>query len=663
MKRGMCRPLLASLGLVVSLAGCGGGGGGGSSPGNGPLPSLVPAPGPLGAVLYADATVLRPLAAGSTWTYRGFDTASVGATPTVYTDTVTQTTSGSGVAETNSNAFNQGSSPASTEYIQGGSVMSSATVQLTPNTAPMQLTAPELRSPVQQNDQYTVLEQHLADSGTDVDGDGKDDAADIAIYWVVQGVEDLALDSLPTVHAVRVDLFLAVRYTLSSTGATTPTVVASTQSTWYAPGVGIVKQTQTTPTSPTDNQVVTEIITSWDAGTTGFGAMATSPVTIPASNGDLPDTQLPAAPFGTWAAIAQTDHALVFSAVGLAPATQSVVSRLDLRGNVTEAHIASGVDFAQPYLAVVGDTAGAMMLAPDQNLSAGLVFATLFDTHGNLTGTATLDLGGGRFLPNITRIRGAADDAVVWLVYTRQWTNVGVASVQDLVVGQFNSQGQPVAPEVILDSTTNQNAVFNPQIHAANGQVAVTWAHPDGLGADALVAVGATASNTFSTETMATLVPGEQPYVTPLVTSAGTTLLWDSPLVAGDTLNGSAGVLLGPGNVPIRATSGSIDTETLGQIPIYSPAPTLSGAGTIVFGGTAYAPLYSETTNPAGPLDLVSWLTSVSGSALSTEPASTVAFANMDAPSFSLAFPDRVIVLSGGGALNSTVVWLNAGGR
>ncbi|HEV8689497.1 MAG TPA: hypothetical protein VGQ91_04305, partial [Ideonella sp.] len=52
------------------LAGCGGGGGGGDERTTSGLVPAAPTP---GATLFADATVLRPLVPGASWSYSGTD--------------------------------------------------------------------------------------------------------------------------------------------------------------------------------------------------------------------------------------------------------------------------------------------------------------------------------------------------------------------------------------------------------------------------------------------------------------------------------------------------------------------------------------------------------------------------------------------------------------
>src|ERR1041385_1062807 len=72
-----CIARWATMVTVLLAAACGGGGGGGDS-GPAPIPQvtstgLVPAAQPPGATLYSDARTLRPMGAGSRWTYHSHD--------------------------------------------------------------------------------------------------------------------------------------------------------------------------------------------------------------------------------------------------------------------------------------------------------------------------------------------------------------------------------------------------------------------------------------------------------------------------------------------------------------------------------------------------------------------------------------------------------------
>ena len=67
-----CR-VWAVAGLAAVVCGCGGGGSGSDGGGG---TGLVPDAPPIGAVLYADATTLRPLHAGAVYKYRGMLTPS-----------------------------------------------------------------------------------------------------------------------------------------------------------------------------------------------------------------------------------------------------------------------------------------------------------------------------------------------------------------------------------------------------------------------------------------------------------------------------------------------------------------------------------------------------------------------------------------------------------
>jgi hypothetical protein len=246
---------LAPWALAALLAACGGGGddGGGSG-----TTGLVPTAPVLGATLIDDATVLRPLVDGASWQYAGTAPGSV-----AYTSAVTQAAAVSGVVETSSNTFNDGSSSVHVTAING------SIVQPDPEDIDGDGIADlsnfiELRSPVRVNDQIVYFDKRIAGFVSDIDGDGRAEAFDLAAYSRVIGAEDVTLTGLPTQHAVRVDHIIAGRVVLSKDGTVTPTVT-STQSIWYAPSRGIVRRRLDAPAdNGIDRAITDERLTGWD---------------------------------------------------------------------------------------------------------------------------------------------------------------------------------------------------------------------------------------------------------------------------------------------------------------------------------------------------------------------------------------------------------------
>lgn len=249
------RTMLAAALLAGLLAGCGGGGGGDDGPDTSGLVPTAPA---LGATLYADATVLRPLVPGASWQYAGTAPGNV-----AYTSSVTHAAASPGVLETATNTFNGGAGSVHVAIVNGDVVQPDPEDLDGDGVADIS-NAIELRSPVRVNDQVVVFDRRLPGALDDVDGDGRAETFDLAAYSRVIGTEDVALDGLPTQHAVRVDHVVAGRVILSKDGQATP-VISATQSVWYAEGLGIVRRRLDAPALDGVNRDITdERLTGWD---------------------------------------------------------------------------------------------------------------------------------------------------------------------------------------------------------------------------------------------------------------------------------------------------------------------------------------------------------------------------------------------------------------
>jgi hypothetical protein len=241
--------------MAAALTACGGGGGGDDSGDEGT--GLVPDAPALGATLAADAITLRPLVPGAVWQYAG-TTPSGGA----YGNTVTHTAASSGVTETGSNTFDSGEDSVHVVALNG------QILQPDPQDADGDGVVDisnfvELRSPVRVNDQIVALDERIPGLVPDADGDGKAEFFDLAIYSRVIGAEDVALDGLPTQHAVRVDHIVIGRVVLSKDGTKLPSL-SSTQSVWYAPSLGIVRRRLDAPSDDGLGRDVTdERLTGW----------------------------------------------------------------------------------------------------------------------------------------------------------------------------------------------------------------------------------------------------------------------------------------------------------------------------------------------------------------------------------------------------------------
>jgi hypothetical protein len=246
---------VAAVLTAAALAACGGGGsdddGGDQSTG------LVPTPPPLGATLADDATTLRPLVPGAVWQYSGTN-----ASGDSYENTVSHSSASPGVTETGTNTFDTGAGSVHVVAANG------QILQPDPQDADGDGVADisnvvELRSPVRVNDQIVALDERIPGLVPDVDGDGQAEFFDLAIYSRVMGAEDVALEGLPTQHAVRVDHIVIGRVVLSRDGTRLPSV-SSTQSIWYAENLGIVRRRLDAPSDDGLSRDVTdERLTGW----------------------------------------------------------------------------------------------------------------------------------------------------------------------------------------------------------------------------------------------------------------------------------------------------------------------------------------------------------------------------------------------------------------
>ncbi|WP_156089039.1 hypothetical protein [Paucibacter sp. KBW04] len=297
------RSVSAALTLALLLAACGGGGGGGSSSAPAPAPTPAPAPPPPPSlippaptpaeVLSTEAIQLRPLQVDASWNYQGesvqvrADGSSFG--PIVaYQNTVKHLLrSGGGVVEQSSNAGNEGSSSSKELLLSGQEIRSIEQVDLAGTGKLQSIQWPELRSPVRAGDQYTLLDSTLIELTQDLDGDGKNDAVEVAGYARVIGPEVLQSQRLGTINSVRVDSFIRARAKLTLSKIEAPVVEARAK-VWYAQGLGIVRQTiEEVPDTNGLRRVYTEQLRSFQAGDRGLGFTDLVPLRLPA---DFPST-------------------------------------------------------------------------------------------------------------------------------------------------------------------------------------------------------------------------------------------------------------------------------------------------------------------------------------------------------------------------------------
>lgn len=271
--------------VAALLAGCGGGGGGGDAPGVGGGGAVSPAPGAgatglvppapaAGQELVADSSALRPIAAGLVWEYRPFT--SFGPRGTRVT---MQPGTGDRVVERSSDTSLD---PVELWRDANGQTLSSVTVETGPGRS-VTISGVELPRSLRQGQQFTVY-------------DARTDGIDIALWRVVAGFEDLPLPaSITPVRALRIDDRGTVRN--GASGA----VAQVYGSTWYAPGVGVVRNVVWTDASRVAAE--TDIrLTGFDGGSRGFGFVNTPAVRFLTQTAQLDDGYVVLSGTDTWVA-------------------------------------------------------------------------------------------------------------------------------------------------------------------------------------------------------------------------------------------------------------------------------------------------------------------------------------------------------------------------
>jgi len=657
---------------ALLMAACGGGGGGSTAPGGGGTPTggsgngggaapLLPTAPAVGAVLYTSAATLRPLRSGATWNYRGTQTAFTGAAPRAYLTSVSQSAASTGGAtETATNSGNEGPD-LQTVVVASGVVSTPQRVDWAGKGVEQAFDAIELRSPVRQDDQYTILDKRYTDTAIDADRDGKPDALDVAIYARVVGNETLALPNLPPIKALRVDTFVLTRLTASSNGQVSPIVQASLR-TWYADGIGIVRQTSVEPTaSGTDVTITDEQLSSWDGVTEGFGAMAQVPATLPASSSVFPGGVLPSNGFGL-AAFAFNDHALVFTDPPGVP-SGTLISRLDFRGAIQSASWVSNLSFRSCSV-LAAHAAGVVCLEGAASGSSVDHDLTRLDPDGHVLGAvrgARINLAGGRSNASLSSLVGAIDGTTLWLFWGRSYFDGGTGQVAaELLLRPYSLDGVALAPEIVVGPSGAKLSLT-----ASAGRVTMSWlewtASPFG---DWKVAT-ASVAGVSATRVLATNLDSTRLFVTPMRAADLDVLAW--PQVPGTSVEGVGGFVLDASLSPRRAGV-SLNDERIAGVPSYDGAvPSIAAVGSRL----AFTTLRQQATLWPGDTSTsavwaASWL-DIGAGPLATTPVATVRWASVQAAGQrdgQLLLADRLLVfeprLSNPG-LGTTVVWLNKG--
>ena len=555
----------AALALLIAgtLSACGGGGGGDSAPAR-TTSGLVPAPGALGATLYPDAKVLRPLIPSGKWTYHGQRTGS----PAYYYDTLTQAAAqGGGVTESATNIDFNGAAEQTVSYV-GGAVQATSALDLG-NGQTQVVNEVELRSPVRVNDQYTILDMHLADSGVDLDGDGRNDAFDFAAYRQVIGAETVDLVNFPQAPAVHLRMTVVARFQLTKTGGFTD-ATTGTLDTWYTQGVGIVKRVSDMPGDALNGDLritSTEELVHFDGITKGVGfldetaltTMSGAPVTSPI------------------AAISMDTHALLLTRDGNNWAMS--VHKVDARGNVVATH---SLDAFSPGARIVRVGTGARVLVGDE--ATGLRMFTL-DADGAPASASPVQLIDGPMwrLGTGAMFEAAASGDTLWVAWARQ--DIGPPTTYQFLTTPFDLAGQPKSAPFTLAPVRNPNDVTALSAQGSGGHAIFVW-NISGVELWAVSYARMEAGSANLAPDIHAFGPLTQPMdvaASPAAMASGTAMLWST--LASDYYD-VAGVTFDTLGEIRRSNSGALEQEKL-------VAPWLNPNTLIVVGSGVHIDLAS----------------------------------------------------------------------
>lgn len=656
--------------MLVSLGACGGGGAGtAGAPGPGgtgpatPPPAvsasgLVPDAGAAGATLYADASTLRVLRDGAVWTYRGIDqprgTATAASEVKTYSNTVKQTAAAGGTVEDGSNPFNDGPDTTSPVRIENGAVKYSVPIALVAGTAPQSVDLIELRSPVRANDQYVSLDQHLANSVADVDGDKVNEALDIALYTRVIGEETIDLPNRRQVKAVRVDSVMRGRVTYSKNGATSP-LLEATQSIWYAPGLGVVKSREEVPNDDPalPNRIVTEVLENWDGLTEGLGHAATVAAVAPAGS-----PLAGAALQYPLDAVAFDSHAVVASFIPGQPSAVGVaLSQLDNRGKVVAARSYTRAElfpaaqfFSEPRLLRVGSELRLFARTDNVNLSMVALDAT-GQTILRPAVTVLSDPQFGYDYEN-TSYRLTADGNGIWV----GWVRINSMSQRSVMVRHFDASGQAAGAErALLDPVMTD--ISELRMALADTRLGLSWKQ-SGLQPVRHAVTVDTASGAVVADKLLASDAGPGTRVETVALQPGIAMAsWIYPV-------GPLGVArLDANGDPVLSVGATLATDTL-KAPWLAPIsgiPVFSGVdGQLVVSAPQAAKYWPEDALDSGFLTVFQ-TAGTSGPLAASEPVllARIPDARMTVLT-TLRLGNRLLLVGsdGAGYLDSIVVWL-----
>lgn len=647
-----CRHTLAVSSFIFMVA-CGGGGGvsgnntggggDGASGGVAVSTGLVPVAPTVGVLLYDRAENLRPLSPGSKWVYRRADY-RIGN----FSEAVVRQTAGTGNAVVEVDFGFQGDTTTLTTSANG-TVTFNASLDLGSGLRPLEITGVELASPVRVGNQDVLVDRRITDAGVDVDGDGKNDGLDVAAWRVVIGNEPVQLPNRNApMTALRVDSFLSLRL-LASTGAARQ-AVTSQVSTWYAPGIGVMRQTvaSTDPSRTVDEE---DLLLGYDGGTRGYGYVVQDPVSV----AGLPSLGSPGQ--------------VVQVADGVAVNTErGVVLSLDKSGRLVSTR-----DFAP---------SGVVPITKLLRLDGGLRMSTFgsfptldlyrLGTDGSLLSSipVRLDLSGGRantLSEELTDLAASIGSSRAWLLWSRSWQSQFGQTAQEVVLRAFDANGVLATPEIRFPSTSQLIDSSSLRLAVRGDAAVVTWHEFDTSGntTDRVVSVDAGGNVTLNATINNPSAAGfTAPIFRPLADTNNLWLQWSGASASSSQATAHA-LRLDAAGLPVDANSdpagllAAMVSPWDDELTAGWPSRFVANEGTWYGIGEGSGHLFAD--------DQVTrrWLTVAALNPGARSPTGAVQTllkyripVDPTLNSLPIVFPDRVLLLTSvGGELRPTVIW------
>ncbi|MGD9833400.1 MAG: hypothetical protein AB7U92_11675, partial [Piscinibacter sp.] len=418
---------------------------------------------------------------------------------------------------------------------------------------------PEIQAPLYIGDQLTLLDRRFDDGGIDLDGDGRNDALDVAIFQRIIGPETLDLRNLPTMASMRIDTVSRARFRLSRDGSTTD-VAEGTQSAWYVAGVGIVRQRLDLPSATSGREVAEEELVSWDGLTEGLGAKPITEAVVPTNSSVRPGETLG----GLRAAVSLADRAIVLTSLPGDPAGMGdvLLGALDKEGRVLKVRQRAG-GLGATQLLVDGNGFG-LLSAPASGSDEPLLRWARYDAELNPLGTedgVALSLATGLLGEGMESAQGTVGGDLLWVAWIRRYTTPSAAVERQLVVRAFDGQGQGVVPERVIATFAGLGSPRIYSLAANRARVIVVWSPPPNgaNGSDVRYAVADAPFEQFRAETLDGNFTGGLPRA--LAFDAGVGIVWGQDI--GSPSGHAAGVMLKADGTLERSVVGNPADETL----------------------------------------------------------------------------------------------------